>query len=81
VTTYTAASVTDMMYAGYVENNLSPTFVQIGLNSVGVTIGTLSAGVAFDSAKDLTTANNLMGSLYVDNMVVGINGWVDIGAH
>ncbi|MDD3083308.1 MAG: hypothetical protein PHW17_13920 [Desulfobacterales bacterium] len=81
VTTYTAASVTDMMYAGYVENNLSPTFVHIGLNSVGVTIGTLSAGVAFDSAKDLTTANNLMGSLYVDNMVVGINGWVDIGAH
>jgi len=81
VTTYTATSVTDMMYAGYVENNLSPTFVHIGLNNVGVTIGTLSAGVAFNSAKDLTTANNLMGSLYVDNMVVGINGWVDIGAH
>ncbi|MDD2318323.1 MAG: hypothetical protein PHD57_13375, partial [Desulfobacterales bacterium] len=81
VTTYTATSVTDMMYAGYVENNLSPTFVHIGLNNVGVTIGTLSAGVAFDSAKDLSSANNLMGSLYVDNMVVGINGWVDIGAH
>jgi len=81
VTTFTATSVADMMYAGYVENNLSPTFVHIGLNNVGVTIGSLSAGVAFDSAKDLTTANNLMGSLYVENMIVGVNGWVDIGAH
>lgn len=81
VTTFTATSVTDMMYAGYVENNLSPTFVHIGLNNVGATIGTLSAGVAFDSVKGLTTANNLMGSLYVENMVIGVNGWVDIGAH
>jgi len=86
------------MYAGYVENNLSPTFVHIGLGAgdpttaVGalvVGIDTLSADVVFANNAKLagaaaTSPNYLartMGSLYISNLDVKINGWVDIAAH
>jgi len=90
VTTYTATNITDMMYAGYVENNLSPTFVHIGLGAgdpttavgaLGVTVGSLSADVVFAADKTLSTTAHTMGSLYVKTLGVKVNGWVDIGAH
>jgi len=89
VTTLTATSITEMMYAGYVENNLSPSIVHIGLSNVVVTVGGLSADVVFSNNAPLagltaaipTDKVSTMGSLYVDNLVVGVNGWVDIAAH
>jgi|GEM_PF-1776747 len=89
VTTLTATTITEMMYAGYVENNLSPSIVHIGLSNVVVTVGGLSADVVFSNNAPLagltaaipTDKVSTMGSLYVDNLVVGVNGWVDIAAH
>lgn len=90
VDTITSTNITDMMYAGYMENNLSPTFVHIGLGAgdpttavgaLGVTIGNLSADVVFAADKTLTTTAKTMGSLYVDTLNVKVNGWVDIAAH
>lgn len=85
VTTLTAADITEMMYAGYVENNLSPSIVHIGLDNVVVTVGSLSADVVFANNAALANSGSdiakTMGSLYVGNMVVSVDGWVDIAAH
>lgn len=89
VTTLTATTITEMMYAGYVENNLSPSVVHIGLTNVVVTVGGLSADVVFSNNAPLagltaaipTDKVSTMGSLYVDNLIIGVNGWVDIAAH
>jgi len=89
VTTLTATTITEMMYAGYVENNLSPSIVHIGLDNVVVTVGGLSADVVFSNNAPLagltaaipTDKVSTMGSLYVNNLVISVDGWVDIAAH
>ena len=98
------ANLTQMMYKGYVENNVSPTFVHIGLGSgdastdgfdagaittgsLGVSITNLTANVVFANNAAMTAnagaglAANTLGSVYVDTLKVGMNGWVDIAAH
>ncbi len=98
-------NLTQLMYDGYVRNNVSPTFVHIGLGSgdattdgldglnaitsgsLGVSITNLTANVVFANNAAMTNTPavglraNTLGSVYVDTLRVGMNGWVDIAAH
>ena len=49
-------------------------------DALGVSISSLSGGVAFAPVNNLIGANTI-GNIYLGGVKVGINGWVDIAAH
>jgi hypothetical protein len=89
-------SMNRLMYGTYESHYMSTSFVHIGFGgdagspaligtnlqsgALGINIASLSADVAFGNTNSLATART-MGSFYLGNVVVGVNGWVDIAAH
>jgi len=49
--------------------------------TLGIQLGAFAADAKLASDKTLTTAAGTLGKLFVGNLMVGMNGWVDIGAH
>ena len=90
-------NLSDMVifYATAARSQMSPTFVHIGLGTGDANIspsaanGQLFIGIAKLRTdvvldKDKTLASNsrgILGSFYMQDLSVGINGWVDIGSH
>jgi hypothetical protein len=82
-----------LMYAGYATHNVSPTFVHIGLGTgnaddslanaktLAVGMTSLATNVVLGNDAALSVNPGKLGSIYVGNMALKVNGWVDIGAH
>jgi len=89
----TPTSTASYMYAGASQKNMSPSFVHIGIGTgnaddapsaanspLAVNIGSWSHEVVRGSDRTLATGDVLR-TFYMKDLKVGINGWVDIGAH
>ena len=81
------------MYASSAEQNMSPSFVHIGIGTgnadaapgavnapLAVSIDTWRHEVVRGADKTLATGNVLR-TFYMKDLKLGINGWIDIGAH
>ena len=92
--TVTPNSANAMMFASYGTNNMSPSFVHIGIGTgnanndpagVGaleVDITSLSWDVVLDNSKSLDSSHaGVLRSLYISDLTARVNGWVHIGAH
>jgi len=49
-------------------------------NALGISLSSLNGAIAFGTTNTLVGANTI-GNFYVGGIMVGVNGWVDIGAH
>ncbi len=68
----TAATIEDMMYLGYRENNLSPTIVHIGLGTGNATEATMDSSFNFVGDALGIEITSLMGNVVFDS-VPGLN--------
>ena len=87
-------SADGMIYSAYETPRMSPSFVRLGVGTgnandnladprtLVISMASLSADVVLDSSKSLNSINaGVLGSIYIADMDVKINGWVHIGAH
>ena len=91
------AALSAYYYSLYTTVGMSSSFVHFGLGtgnslSAGSTLaansgafqfgmGSMTADVKVASNADLTTGGGTYGSIGISNLKVGVNGWVNIGAH
>jgi len=89
-------SVEALMYSYYDEaHHMSPSFVHIGLGTGNadilpsaangqllIAMDSLSTDVVLDNVKTLaSTSSSTLGSFYIKDLSITVNGWVNIAAH
>lgn len=86
-------SKSSYMYASSAEQNMSPSFVHIGIGTgnaaivpsaangqFAISIDSMINEVVCSTDKTLKTGG-VLGNFYMKDFKVGVNGWIDVGAH